>query len=246
MASDRHSRQAGLFEHYRRTLPYSADIRDVPSHEFVGARFWSDNTAGLLTPAQQQASGTTVGGGTRGWSFGSPSPQLPVPAGHYLRVDVVVAKRFSPGSPTGFIYDISMQRDNLGSETSYLIRTGTLFPDPAAPARRVTVVEEAIYAFSKADFNFIRTQGDINFLLDAIGNFRAAGSPKFVAWTQFSVPADARHFPDGPGQPPVRPDQPVIYTAVATSGPFQYATNMVLSYNEATAERELAIVRGVV
>jgi hypothetical protein len=240
------SKLTGLLDYHRRTLPYSADIRDVPSHEFIGARFWSDNTAGLLTLAQQQAAGATVGGGTRGWAFAEPSPTLPVPPGHYLRVDVVVTKRVSPGSLTGFIYDISLQRDGNGLETSYLIRTGTLFPDPDAPAERVVVCEEAIYAFSKSDYNFIRTQGDINFLLDAIGNFRSAGTPKITGWTQFSVPADARHFPDGPGNPPVRPDQPIIYTNTATSGPFQYASNLVLSYDEASSERELAVVRGVV
>jgi hypothetical protein len=244
MATDRHSRQPGVFEHLRRSLPYSADVRDVPTHEYLGARFWSDNTVALL-PASQQLAVDQVGGGMRGWLFQAPSADLPYPPAHYLRADVIVTKRALPGSPTGFVYNISLQRDGNGFETSYIIRTGTLFPDPADPAGRVLVCEEIIYAFSKADMNFVQSVGD-PLQLAAIGNFRSTGTPKITGWTQYSVPADARHFPDGPGNPPVRPDQPIIYTITSASGPFQYATNLVLTYDEASTERELAVIRGVV
>jgi hypothetical protein len=244
MATDRRSIQSGLFEHLRRTLPYSADVRDVPTHEYLGARFWSDNTASLL-PAAQQLAEEQVGGGTRGWLFGGPTEAAPIPPAHYLRADVIVTKRPAPGTPTGFVYNISLQRDGNGFETSYLIRTGTLFPDPADPGGRVVVCEEAVYAFSKADMNFVQSVGD-PLQVAAIGNFRSTGTPKITGWTQYSVPADARHFPDGPGNPPVRPDQPVVYTVTSAQGPFQYATNMVLTYDEASTERELAVVRGVV
>jgi hypothetical protein len=242
MATDVRSRQAGLLDHMRATLPYSADVRDVPTHEYLGARFWSNNTAALL-PAAQQLLGDSVGGGTRGWILPGPSAG-PIPPAHYLRADVVITKRAAPGTATGFVYNISLQRDGNGTETSYIIRTGTLFPDPA-DSTRVWVCEEIIYAFSKADMNFVQAVGD-PLALAAIGNFRSTGTPKILGWTQYSVPADARHFPDGPGEPPLRPDQPIIYTITSASGPFQYATNMILTYDEASTEREIAIVRGVV
>jgi hypothetical protein len=161
-----------------------------------------------------------------------------------MRADVAIVKKPSNDSPTGFVYNISLQRDGNGVETSYLIRTGTIFPDPADASRR-WVVEEAIMAISKADMNYVQSVAD-PLQLAALGNYQSVGSPKLVGWTLYSVPADDRHFPEGPGEPPIRPDQPLIYTLTAASGPFKDATNIILSYDEASTERQVAIVRGIV
>lgn len=250
MASDRHNRQAGFLDHQRRTLPYAADIRDAATVQLLAARYWTDDTAALL-PSDQQQFADMLGGGTRGWAFDGDPPGN----SHYLRADVAVAKRPDPSAASGFSYSVTAQREWWERDTNIAQRTGTTFPDPADPGR-VWVSEEIVVSFSKAEAWRPETVAVSESLLLAavastpgwfeIPNRSTIGNPKVHGYAFFSVPADERHFPQGFGEPPVRPDQPIVYAVTRASGVYRNVSNVVLSYDEATGERQLAMLRGIV
>jgi hypothetical protein len=248
MATDRHNRQSGIIELQRKLLPYSADIRDAPTSQLLAARYWTDNTASLV-PAEQQIP-QVLGGGTRGWIFGADPP-----AGHYMRVDTAIAKRPDPDAASGFVYAVTAQREWWERDTNTVMRTGTLFPDAVDP-ERVWVSEEIVVSFTKAEAWRPETVAATESLLLAaiastpgwfeLPNRATVGNPRVHGYAFFSVPNDARHFPDGPGEPPLRPDAPILYTVTKASGIYRNATNLTLAYDEATTEREVAVLRGVV
>lgn len=264
MASDRATLTAGFLEHQRAVLPYSADIRDVPTVEFIAARYWSDDTISLLALGQDlDRAGKTVRSGSRGWIFyrppGAPpdSPPLamgpsdsaPPPPGsqvvgtHFISAEGVVVKRADPESPSGFSYVLSLRPGSEVTTPSYLVRTGSMFVD----GDRAWVHEELV---------FVLTTDDLRAGLAPQLSFRAGISFSFVhGYAAYSLPLDQaldeQHlFEPGTGfaapGPVPRPGQPIIYAVSKASGAYKYASNLVLAYDPVTTEREIAILRGVV
>jgi hypothetical protein len=255
MATDRHSRQAGILEYQRKTLPLSTDIRDVPTQSLLAVRYWNDDTLSLIPPEQQVIANQSmiVGGATRGWLLGDPGD--PYPPRHYFRADTVIVKRADSASPSGFSYKVNTQKEWWSRNYSTLFRTGTVFPD-LVDSSRMWVAEELFLAFDKVEIWKPPQNAYVDNLLLAAAlaapeffntaNRATIGNPTIHAYTMYSVPADATHFPNGTSEPPVRPLQPIIYTVTKASSMYRYATNVVLSYDEATQERELAVLMGIV
>lgn len=271
MASDRHSRLPGLLDHQRRVLPYSADMRDVPTTEFLGARYWSDDTARLVIPDDEVRAELEAGGGSRGWVFYEdggggvsamgPSDSAPPPSGaailgaQFMGAYGVVPKFPDPESPSGFSYKLSLRTDESLAYSSYLIRSGSIFipPEGEAPTpTRAWVYEELLLVVTVDDLNPELTPGSLSNTFPA--NYASIGRPRITAYAFYSVPAEQvsgdnlYEAPTGWAAPraPPRPELPIIYAVTKASGPWKYASNLVLSYDATTTEREISIVRGVI
>jgi hypothetical protein len=268
MASDRHSRLYGFLDHQRRVLPYSADMRDVPTTELLGTRYWSDDTAAQVVPVvpDRQRAEMEAGSGSRGWVFyelapssvgvTGPSNSAPPPLGapilgaQFLAAAGVVPKVADPESPSGFSYKLSLRSDNVPAQPSYIMRTGTIFLPPGSD--RAWVYEEAVLVVTVDDLNPEITTGTLDDTFPA--NFYSVGRPRITGYAFYSVPAEQvsgdNLFEPATGwaapRPPPRPDAPIIYAVTKASGPWKYASNLVLSYDPVTTEREVAILRGVV
>jgi hypothetical protein len=267
MATDRHSRLYGFLDHQRRVLPYSADMRDVPTTEFLGARYWSDDTSSLVVPAVPDGvrAELEAGSGSRGWVFyesgpGSigatgPSNSAPPPLGadilgaQFLSAAGVVPKVPDPESPSGFSYKLSLRSDESLAQPSYMVRTGSIFLPPGSD--RAWVYEEAVLVVTVDDLNPEVTPGTLSQTFPA--NFASVGRPRITGYALYSVPAEQvsgdNLFDPATGwaapRPPPRTETPIIYAVTKASGPWKYASNLVLAFDPATTEREVAIVRGV-
>lgn len=267
MASDRHSRLYGFLDHQRRVLPYSADIRDVPTTELLGVRYWSDDTAALVVPEVPDGAiaETEAGAGSRGWVFyelapGSvgvtgPSSSAPPPLGapilgtQFLAAAGVVPKVPDPESPSGFSYKLTLRSDNSPAHPSYFMRSGTIFLPPGSD--RAWVYEEGVLVVTVDDLDPQITPGTLSQTFPA--NYYSIGRPRITGYAFYSVPAEQisgdNLFEPVTGwarpRPPPRPDTPILYAVTKASGPWKYASNLILAYDATTTEREVAIVRGV-
>lgn len=264
MASDRKNLTSGFLDHQRATLPYSADIRDVPTTEFLGARFWSDDTISLLNPEDRNSRAQRLAGaGSRGWIFYrlpstppsdpplvlGPSSSGPLPPDativgtHYIAAEGVLVKRIDADSPSGFSYVLSLRPGSQFAFPSYLIRTGSVHIDGDT-------------AWVHEDVLLSLTTDDLNAGVAPQISFRAGFDfMKIRGYAVYSLPAQEVIDPsnlflessgDAAPLPIPRPRNPIIYAVTKASGAYRYASNLVLSYDPVTTERELAIVRGVV
>jgi hypothetical protein len=250
MAATGYFRPAAAMDVARRILPQSADIRDVGSWQLLDVRYWADDTPSLLGEEEERVL-RDLGlwaNTTRGWVVPSGSVGYSDHAHFFAGHTVLFKKRAADGT----LFYTAINDPDLRPLPAYVLRFGTVFSAPLSSDTR-WVHEELILNVVKSDFS--DTYAD--YVLDEIrglppstnkpdtmnANFEAFGNPIVRAAATYSIPAPLYAVTDPPAAP-VRPgDQPILYSVMHASGPWKEATNMLLSYDPSTTERELAVLR---
>jgi hypothetical protein len=249
MAATGYFRPAAAMDQARRLLPQSADIRDVGAWQVLDLRYWADDTPALLGDEEENVL-RDLGlwaNTTRGWRVPSGAAGYEDHAHFFAGHTVLFKKR----APDGTLFYTAINDPDLRPLPAYVLRFGTVFAcRDDAPTRWVH--EELILNVVKSDFS--DTYAD--YVLDELrglppttgkpatmrANFESFGNPIVRASATYTIPAALYAVTDPPSAP-VRPGQPILYTVMHASGPWKEATNMLLAYDPATTERELAIMR---